>query len=251
MEPVTYFLTGMEKHSEDIRDDLYQDGQRFFDMMQENIDRFQWSSLQCAMNELSNHDHSRFLTRTNRTVGRTHTLGAGAADKGIDKAVMREAVVIQMTWPGAPTVYYGDEAGLTGWTDPDNRRCYPWGNEDEELIELHRSLIALRRRYPVLKTGSIIPLCSGSGWIAYARFDEKDCAIVACNNNDWPCVLTIDTRKMEAADGTVFEQVFRTCREGHSEAVSHAGTAAGGWLPVHISAKSAVILADESMMISR
>ena len=49
-------------------------------------------------------------------------------------AVMREAVVMQMTWPGAPTVYYGDEAGVCGFTDPDNRRTYPWGHEDQELI---------------------------------------------------------------------------------------------------------------------
>lgn len=247
MEPVTYFLTGMDKHSEGFRDDLYQDGQQFFEMMQENMDRFQWCSLQCAMNELSNHDHSRFLTRTNRTAGRTHTVGAAAADEGIDKAVMREAVVIQMTWPGAPTVYYGDEAGLTGWTDPDNRRCYPWGKEDKELIELHRSLISIRRRYPVLKKGSIIPLCSGSGWIAYARFDGKDCVIVACNNNDWPCILTIDTRKAEVPDGTRFDQVFSTGTGGHSEQITRIGTAAAGWLSVHLSAKSAVILANESM----
>ena len=63
------------------------------------------------MNELSNHDHSRFLTRTNHKVGRVANLGSHAASEGINKAVLREAVVMQMTWPGAPTVYYGDEAG--------------------------------------------------------------------------------------------------------------------------------------------
>ena len=63
-----------------------------------------------AMNELSNHDHSRFLTRTNRRVGRTNSLGAEAANHDVKKAVLLEAVVMQMTWPGAPTVYYGDEA---------------------------------------------------------------------------------------------------------------------------------------------
>ena len=36
-----------------------------------------------------------------------------------------EAIAIQMTWPGAPTLYYGDEAGVCGFTDPDNRRTYP------------------------------------------------------------------------------------------------------------------------------
>lgn len=71
------------------------------------------------MNELSNHDHSRFLTRTNHRVGRVQELGAEAANENVNVAVMREAVVMQMTWPGAPTVYYGDEAGVCGFTDPE------------------------------------------------------------------------------------------------------------------------------------
>ena len=80
-------------------------------------------SLQVAMNELSNHDHSRFLTHTrSRVVGRAEHVGAKAAEEGINRAVMREAVTVQMTWVGAPTIYYGDEVGLCGFTDPDNRR---------------------------------------------------------------------------------------------------------------------------------
>ena len=71
-------------------------------------------SLQVAMNELSNHDHSRFLTRTNHIVGRAEHVGPKAAAEGVNHAVMREAVVVQMTWVGAPTIYYGDEAGVCG-----------------------------------------------------------------------------------------------------------------------------------------
>ncbi len=79
-------------------------------------------SLQVAMNELSNHDHSSFLTRTNHMVGRVAQLEQKQLNEYVNKAVMREAVVMQMTWIGAPTVYYGDEAGVCGFTDPDNRR---------------------------------------------------------------------------------------------------------------------------------
>ena len=63
------------------------------------------------MNELSNHDHSRFMTRTNRRVGRLASAGAKAAEEGISYGIFRQGVVMQMTWPGAPTIYYGDEAG--------------------------------------------------------------------------------------------------------------------------------------------
>ena len=76
------------------------------------MSRFEYDSLYVAMNELSNHDHSRFLTRTNGQVGRIQSKGAKAAEEGIHDAVMREAVIMQMRSPGAPTVYYGDEAGV-------------------------------------------------------------------------------------------------------------------------------------------
>lgn len=125
MEPVTWFLTGMEKHSDEAREDLRGNADAFVNAICHHMSNMMTPSLQVSMNELSNHDHSRFLTRTNHRVGRVQELGAEAANENVNVAVMREAVVMQMTWPGAPTVYYGDEAGVCGFTDPDNRRTYP------------------------------------------------------------------------------------------------------------------------------
>ena len=125
MEPVTWFLTGMDKHSDEYKKVCSQTRTHFFADNKTIYRRFSAQSLD-IWNELSNHDHSRFLTRTNMVVGRTATKGPKAAEMGISVAVMRAAFVIQMTWVGAPTVYYGDEAGVCGWTDPDNRRTYPW-----------------------------------------------------------------------------------------------------------------------------
>ena len=110
MEPITWFLTGVEKHSDEYREDLLGNADAFFGSMRNYMTRFNTQSLQVAMNELSNHDHSRFMTRTNHKVGRTASVGPQAADEGIDKALFRLGVMIQMTWPGAPTIYYGDEA---------------------------------------------------------------------------------------------------------------------------------------------
>ena len=70
-------------------------------------------------------------------------MGPERASENVKKCVMREAVMIQMTWPGAPTLYYGDEAGVCGWTDPDSRRTYPWGREDLELMEFHRYMAGI------------------------------------------------------------------------------------------------------------
>ena len=155
MEPVTWFLTGMQKHSDDYREDLRGNADSFWGAMMHHGANFTTPSLQVAMNELSNHDHSRFLTRTNRKVGRTSTLGPEAANLGVNKAILREAVVIQMTWPGAPTIYYGDEAGVCGFTDPDNRRTYPWGHEDRELIDFHKAIIRIHKEHKEFLTGSL------------------------------------------------------------------------------------------------
>ena len=141
-------------------------------------------SVAISMNELSNHDHSRFLTRTNRTVGRTNTLGPEVANNNVNKAVFKEAVVMQMTLPGAPTVYYGDEAGVCGFTDPDNRRTYPWGHEDTELIDFHRVAIKMHKENDVLRKGSYKSLYSAYNVVAYGRFTSDDGAIIIVNNND-------------------------------------------------------------------
>jgi len=145
MEPVTWFLTGMEKHSDDYRGDLLGNFDSFWGAMRHHTTSFSMPSWQVAMNQLSNHDHSRFLTRTNKKVGRTNTMGPEAANHDVNKAVFREAVIMQMTWIGAPTIYYGDEVGLCGFTDPDSRRTFPWGREDQELLQFHKDLIRIRR----------------------------------------------------------------------------------------------------------
>ena len=136
-------------------------------------------SLFSSMNQLSNHDHSRFLSRTNRLCGAVAELDKTSADKNVDMAVMYEAILIQMTWPGSSTIYYGDEAGLCGFKDPDNRRTYQWGGENFTLIDIHRQLIRVRKNNPVLKFGSTIFLIEDAGVIVYARFDKENKIVVA------------------------------------------------------------------------
>ena len=102
MEPVTWFLTGMEKHSDEDREELHGNGDSFIRSIFHQMSHMLTPSQQVAMNELSNHDHSRFLTRTNHMVGRIDSLGPEKAEEYISLPVMREAVAIQMTWVGAP-----------------------------------------------------------------------------------------------------------------------------------------------------
>ena len=190
MEPMTWFLTGMEKHSDEYKDYMLGNIENYENTMTHYMASFATSSLQCAMNQLSNHDHSRFLTRTNHKVGRAANLGTQAASEGVNKGIMKEAVVIQMTWPGAPTLYYGDEAGLCGFTDPDNRRTYPWGKEDKALIRFHRDMIRIHRENPALRTGSVKFLRGDRNILCYARFNRAQQFIIVVNNDGY-------TRSME------------------------------------------------------
>lgn len=216
MEPLTWFLTGVEKHSDEYRQDQLGNPDSFFGSMRHFMTRFHTQSLQVAMNELSNHDHSRFLTRTNRKVGRTAYLGPEAANEGVDKAIMRLAVMIQMTWPGAPTIYYGDEAGLCGWTDPDNRRAYPWGREDQDLIDFHKEIIRVHKDYQAMKTGSILFLHGQYQFISYGRFDEQDKFVIAINSGDQPVTVDLPVWRLGLTEATRMARLINTGPEGFS-----------------------------------
>ncbi|MBR2527243.1 MAG: glycoside hydrolase family 13 protein [Blautia sp.] len=195
MEPVSWFLTGMEKHSDEYREDMWGNSEALIFAMKVHMRFLHMSSLYAAMNELSNHDHSRFLTRTNHHVGRIAYSGALAASENVNPAIMREAVVFQMTWPGSPTVYYGDEAGVCGFTDPDNRRTYPWGMEDKQMLAFHREMIALHNRYDFLRDGSVRFLWNDYQGLAFGRFSHTERLIVIVNNQQTEREVEIEAWK--------------------------------------------------------
>ncbi len=216
MEPITWFLTGMQKHSDDFRGDLLGNSDAFFKTMMYAGNKLSNTSKMVAMNQLSNHDHSRFLTRTNQKVGRTGSLGWRAADEGVNKAVMRLAVMMQMTWMGAPTIYYGDEAGLTGFTDPDNRRTYPWGNEDKELIGFHREMIKVHKENDELIHGSFMKLLSLNYALSYARFTRDSSVIVIINRDNVERTLEIPVWRTGVLKVHELEKLILTTQDGFS-----------------------------------
>lgn len=216
MEPISWFFTGVSKHSDEQRDDLYQNANVFWGTMCYRMGNLPPQALAVSMNELSNHDHSRFLTRTNGKTGRLHTEGAEAANEGVSTAVMREAVMLQMTWVGAPTIYYGDEVGLCGWTDPDNRRSFPWGHEDREMLAFHQELIRIRKESRAFSFGSLKQLAGNRGIIGYGRFDEKDKYIVLFNNLDESVKLEISPWEIGVAMQSTLRLLIETFETGFS-----------------------------------
>ena len=216
MEPVTWFLTGMEKHSDEAREELLGNIDNFIGSMAHHMSNMLTPSLQVAMNELSNHDHSRFLTRTNHMVGRVEHLGPEAANEYVNKAVMREAVVMQMTWVGAPTVYYGDEAGVCGFTDPDNRRTYPWGHEDQQMLGFHKEMIRIHKEHEALRTGAVVMLHCEKNILAYGRFTEEEQIIVILNNRSELAEVTVPVWKAEVPVKTNMRRLMYSYKDGYT-----------------------------------
>ena len=216
MEPITWFLTGMEKHSDEAREELLGNIDNFIGSMAHHMSNMLTPSLQVAMNELSNHDHSRFLTRTNHMVGRVEHLGPEAANEYVNKAVMREAVVMQMTWVGAPTIYYGDEAGVCGFTDPDNRRTYPWGREDHELIAFHKEAIRIHKEHPALRTGSLKILGGEENVLSYARFKGNDRIIIVINNRSERTEVKVPVWEAEIPAKCRMKRLLYSYKDGYT-----------------------------------
>lgn len=213
MDPVTWFLTGVDKHSDNANPDMRGDAGIFNATIQYHFSRMQSQSLLVAMNELSNHDHSRFLTRTNKMVGRVGSAGSEAASENIDEAIFKQGVIMQMTLPGAPTLYYGDEAGVCGWTDPDNRRTYPWGRENLEILEFYREAICIHKQNQVLKTGSYRPLNSSKNFLCYGRFDEENAVVTAVNTSEFDMEISTPAWLLGTKDGDVYERLIETSKD--------------------------------------
>ncbi|MFP4016560.1 MAG: glycoside hydrolase family 13 protein [Halanaerobiales bacterium] len=106
----------------------------------ENYPKYNFYS---ALNLLGTHDVPRILTE----------LGRDLKEKSLAVKRLKLLSLWQMTFPGVPCIYYGDEVGLEGESDPDNRRTYPWGNENQELLDWYHQIIKLRNNYDIFKTG--------------------------------------------------------------------------------------------------
>ena len=148
------------------------------------------------MNFLSTHDTPRILTvlgadhvpdsKEERAVFR---LSPARRQLGLKR--LRLAALVLFTFPGAPTVYYGDEAGMEGWEDPFNRAGYPWGQEDSELKSFFSKLVHLRREQPALQTGQLHWRWTAGSLLVFARELDGQLLTTVVNAADTPQTLTL------------------------------------------------------------
>ncbi|UWG97122.1 bifunctional glycogen debranching protein GlgX/4-alpha-glucanotransferase [Dehalobacter sp. DCM] len=143
-----------------------------------------------AMNMTGSHDTVRILTllgeaepqeNLSEQARAMYRLTPESREKAIGR--LKLFVLLQMTFPGVPCIYYGDETGLEGYDDPYNRRTFPWGSEDQELISWYKRIIRLRREYEVINRGIFTPFCPNPDVFGFRIASEDEELIVYINRH--------------------------------------------------------------------
>jgi neopullulanase len=196
---------------------------RFADDVDRMLGLYDWQVTLAQLNLIGSHDMPRFLTLV-----------------GKDKDALKLATLFQMTFPGAPCIYYGDEIGMEGAHDPDCRRAFPWDESrwDRDLLGWFRRAIALREAHPVLRGGRFLHLLAddASAVYAFARQGEDETLVVVLNNGASSYNLGVPAQGLYS-DGTGMHDLW-----GDAQGIVAQGSITGATLPP----RSAAVLAESA-----
>lgn len=165
-------------------------------------------SVRLLMNHIGTHDTARILTRLGadycpetREAQSKSELSPEQYLKGVK--LLKLAVVLQYTLVGVPSLFYGDEAGVTGWGDPFCRATYPWGKEDKDLLRFYKELGKIRRETTAFKDGEFIPFMAEENVIAYIRKSAVSTVFIAVNSasSEREITLSPDILKLSSVMG--------------------------------------------------
>jgi glycosidase len=158
-----------------------QDAQEYGQHIETLLEMYPWEIQLTQFNLLASHDTARLLSIAQR-----------------DRASVKLATMLLLTFPGAPCIYYGDEVGLPGELDPDSRRTFPPQEEwDEALLQWHRDLIRLRHSYPVLRTGEYKILYAEGLVYVFVRTLAASEVIVGINSGMEEMTVNVPTEKLQ------------------------------------------------------
>ena len=159
------------------------------------------------MNLLGTHDTERILTvlggesSDGYTNEQLSTKKMSKAERKRAISLLKLAYTIIATVPGVPCIYYGDEAGMEGYRDPFNRLPYPWGREDDELLEFYRAIGKIRLGEELYKSGEFDIVECNSDLLAFARYNESGFALTVVNRGEEKYYLDADVSLVNASNG--------------------------------------------------
>lgn len=161
----------------------------FYQTIMSVLDHYPSCVVNDLMNTLGTHDTPRILTRLGMDVvpEDREALSVLKLDKKTRQNAekrLKMAFLIQFTLPGVPCVYYGDEVGMEGGRDPFNRRTYPWGEENQDLLSWVQYLGRMRKKYSAFREGNLRFLYAQDGVLLYERQDEKHPVIIGVNRGN-------------------------------------------------------------------
>lgn len=182
-------------------------GAAFRDAMEQLRENYPPFAFYSAMNALGTHDTLRILTYLgvggdmNQQTKRwraNYRMSDQELRRGI--SLLKLATMVLFTFPGAPTVFYGDEAGATGFEDPFNRCTYPWGHENLLLLEWYRALGQLRKTTPALRSGALAWGSCDSHTVSFLRTLEEERLATAVNAGSAVAEITIPWPEKDAVN---------------------------------------------------
>ncbi|MGN0733359.1 MAG: 4-alpha-glucanotransferase [Emergencia sp.] len=163
------------------------------------------------LNLLGSHDRMRVLTLFGNAPGeyslsdedkKNYQLNEGQKDLALGRLWL--AALMQMAMPGVPCIYYGDEAGMEGFSDPYNRGAFPWGREDENAGNIYRNATSLRKQYSVLVDGDFQPVAFNDDVFGLYRRDDEESVLTVINrslNNTYDIRVRAEGNAVDAVAG--------------------------------------------------
>lgn len=169
----------------------------FFEPVLDILENYPPQVTRVLMNPLGTHDTARAITvlagepagRRGREWQAAQRLSPEQYAHGVK--LLKLAAVLQYCLPGVPCLYYGDEAGMQGYRDPFNRGCYPWGEENEELLSWYRVLGRIRAQSPALREGAFYRLSAENAVVAFTREAAEQTLLCAVSASESETVLTL------------------------------------------------------------
>ncbi len=185
------------------------DKRAFADAVSLVLEHYPKQSLDVMMNLIDSHDTVRALTCLSgvtppETKRERADFRLSDEEYAAAKERLKFASALQYTLPGVPCVYYGDEAGVQGFEDPLNRGTYPWGAEDEELIEHYKALGRMRAKHADILVGETV-FIDDSELLIYERRSANGTMTVYANATDKTVVRNINGR--DAFTGREFKRL--------------------------------------------